>query len=356
MVNKNRKNKSTNTADAIITRCLILLLASTLFLIFGPTRSMLDQHHDAMVLPQLPGPASSYAEVTELEHEDAFRATIQQCLPPNPKCKQFILPNNNNNKRRVAVIAPPGDLVAKERLQAIAQSHDNLELIFRTHVPPYGYGKTHGLTQVIRFIPQPLLLQVTDALQSLLQHGETHAIITLSDLKAGLRQILRFHCRLSHLAAHTALLSVAEKEDEEEISSVLQSFLFPDEKPPEPNNNNNNNTYIGNDDDPDALYQVHAADGTQTLTHVQSLSRVNVLNVLDQVLLDELQHTRNLTIWPCPSFWSAGDAPDPTKISPLVQRLAQALSPDCEDPYAKCWVERDKCEAVGDARCVKNKK
>jgi hypothetical protein len=352
MANKNKKNKSTITGDVLITRFLVFLLASTLFLIFGPTRSILDQHHDAMVQqqqqPKLPGP-SSYAEVTELEHEDAFRDTIQQCLPPNPKCKQFILPNNNNNKRRVAVIAPPGDLFATERLQAITQSHDNLELIVRTHVPPYGYGKTHGLTQVIRFIPQPLLLQVTDALQSLLQHGETHAIITLSDLKAGLRQILRFHCRLSHLAAHTALLSVAATEDEER-SSVLQSFLFPDEKPPsvEPNNNN--------DDDPDALYQVHAADGTQTLTHVQSLSRVNVLKVLDQVLLEELQRTRNLTIWPCPSFWSAGDAPDPTKISPLVQRLAQALSPDCEDPYAKCWVERDKCEAAGDARCVKKRK
>jgi hypothetical protein len=343
MVNKNRKNKSTITGDAIVTRLLVLLLASTLFLIFGPTRSMLDQHHDAMVLPQLPGP--SYAEVTELEHEEAFRATIQQCLPPNPKCKQFVLPGSN--KRRVAVIAPPGDLIAKERLQAMAQSHDDLELIFRTHVPPYGYGKTHGLTQVIRFIPQPLLLEVTDALQSLLQKGETHAIITLSDLKAGLRQILRFHCRLSHLAAHTALLSVAATEDEE-ISSVLQSFLFPDEKPLEPNDNN--------DDDPDALYQLHAADGTQILTHVQSLSRVNVLKVLDQVLLDELQRTNNLTIWPCPSFWSAGDGPDPTNMSPLVQCLAQALSPDCEDPYAKCWVERDKCEAAGDARCVKNKK
>lgn len=355
---KNHHSKKRSTGDILI-RFLAFLLVSTLFIILGPTRSMLDQHHALQQTNnQIPGPAINsnninYAvevDVAELEHEDAFRATLTHCLPSenSQKCKQFVLPDQT--KKRVAIISPPGDIFNAwtKRIQAMA--HDEMEVMAHIHVPPYGYGKTHGLSQVIRFIPEPLILQVTDALQGLLEHGETHAIITLPDLKAGLRQILRFHCRISHLSAHTALLSVdTTSTNDEELLSTLQSFLNVT-KPSE---------WSADmfDDDVDELLQVHATDGTQTLTHVQAVSRVkDVMAILDQVLLDELKLSKNMTIWPCPSFWSSGDAPDDTNISPLLQRLAQALSPDCDDPHAKCWVERDKCEAAGDAKCVKKKR
>lgn len=311
---------------------------------------MLDQHHAVLQTNTLPGPAFNYnypvdVDVATLEHEDAFRATLTNCLPPNQKCKQFVLPNT---KRRVAIISPPGDIsnAWTKRIEAMVQN--DTQVIARNNVPPYGYGKSHGLTQVIRFIPQPLVLQVTDALHSLLEHGETHAMITLPDLKAGLRQILRFHCRLSHLSAHTALLSVdTTTSDSDEVANMLQSFLQA-RKPAEWSADNML------DDDSDELFQLHATDGSQTLTHVQAFSHVkDIMVLLDQVLVEELKLSRNMTIWPCPSFWNSGDAPDPMNISPLLQRLAKALSPDCDDPYAKCWVERDKCEAVGDARCIK---
>lgn len=95
---------------------------------------------------------------------------------------------------------------------------------------------------------------------------------------------------------------------------------------------------------------------TQVLTHVQESNHVDVLTALDQVLLDELVRSRNLTIWPCPSFWSVGDEPNQLSISPLIQRLAKALSPDCEDPLAQCWVDRDMCESRGDALCQKKRR
>lgn len=325
-----RIQKKTDT----LLRLLVFLLVMTLVTILGPTRHILEKHHAAV--QKIPGftPVIE-VDVAELEHEDAFLATITSCLPDNKKCKQFLPTIDGRPVPRVAVISPPGSNALVHRIQSI---HDT-QVIIRTHVPPYGYGKTHGLTKVIRIIPQPLVLQVTDALQSLLQHGETHSIITLDDLKAALRQILRFHCRISHLAAHTALLSVNTTDDM--ASSSLYSFLGV-QPPPQQEEEDD-------DDDHESLYEAHAAYGTQILTHVQEVSRVNVMAVLDQVLLDELKLSKNLTIWPCPSFWSVA----PIIISPLVQRLAKALSPDCEDPYAKCWVERDKCEAAGDAVCAK---
>lgn len=371
------------TGTNLLSIVLAFLLLIALLITLGPVRRMVDAH--SWTQQQIPGPirlqqqhqhnnaadtVQADVDVVELEHEEAFRATMTHCLPAEnqKKCKQFMTIHNSSSKptQRVAIIAPPGDVsrTLVQRVQAMAQQHNqlaqrntDLEIIVRTHVPPYGYGKTHGLSNVIRIIPQPVLLQVTDALQSLLTHGETHAVITLQDVKAALRQILRFHCRISHLSAHTALLSVdmmTFELDDDELDSVLRSFLVPDDDPKEDTAEERNIV----DDDFNELYKAHATHGTQTLTHVQQQHvKLNLLQILDQVLQNEMELSHNMTAWPCPSFWNVGDEPDSTRLSPLVQRLAQALSPDCDnDPYATCWVERDKCEAAGDAVCAKKKK
>lgn len=89
----------------------------------------------------------------------------------------------------------------------------------------------------------------------------------------------------------------------------------------------------------------------QMLSYVEQAARTDVHHVLGQVLSEELRSSKNLTVWPCPSFWTVGDDPEPLVLSPIVQRLAKALSPDCNDPLAQCWVERDKCEARGVGAC-----
>ncbi|GKY93084.1 hypothetical protein MPSEU_000276700 [Mayamaea pseudoterrestris] len=297
--------------------------------------------------------------VRKLDHEEMFRKTVKSCLPSRKSnCKTFIPDINGTKTQRVALISPSGGAASSffnELIQPMTDSYNRrrdkggpiINAFVRFDVPPYGYGKTHGLTKIIRLVPQPLMLEVTEALQSLLPHGDSFKHVTMQDTKAILRQILRFHCRLSAVAAHTALLSVDYLDLTADADVELEKFLFADDllngKVKDKKSYKRKRVYT------------EASFLSQFLTHLQSKSLLNVYDVFDQVLVDELAASKNLTIWPCPSFWSVGDAPNPFDISPLVQRLAKALSPNCSEPLADCWVARDKCEASGDGPCKSTK-
>lgn len=305
--------------------------------------------------------------VEELDNEKFFIDTIKSCLPgqekPKQKCRQYVpdpMPGESKRVQRVAILAPPGEISSSllSKVEEIAHHHNKrhdreepeIEVFERTHVPPYGYGKTHGLTKVLRLVPQPLLLEVTDALHSVLAHGETAASLSLNDIKAALRQIIRFHCRISHLSAHTALYSVDLEElmlEPDKIKKKLQKFLIP--KDLQESVEADDEVEYAPDDDQSTMFEALELIGTQLLSRIQE--DVDIKRVLDQVLVDELKNSKNLSVWPCPSFWSAGEPDDPNQLSPIVQRLARALSPDCNDAYGQCWVQRDKCEASADGPC-----
>jgi hypothetical protein len=121
------------------------------------------------------------------------------------------------------------------------------------------------------------------------------------------------------------------------------------------------------DDDQAGLMDAELAYGSQILTLMQAeltsiaegnATATDVMSVLDNVLEDEMVLTKDMSVWPCPSFWTAASdhQKDDQTVIPLsktLQRLARALSPDCNDPYNTCFVERDKCEFAGDALCQK---
>jgi hypothetical protein len=310
-------------------------------------------------------------EPTELVHEKRFRDTIKSCLPSeNPKCKEFI-PNwigaEQHKVQRVALISPPGEISSSlaHRIDEIINKHNNrvgkldIELIQTSHVPPYGYGKTHGLTRILRLIPQPLILEVTDALRGVLQpdnndgDGSTGVdTITLDDLKMALKQVLRLHCRLSHVAAHTALLSVSFLElqsDPARTIEKIRAFLAPQELREGFHNTTLNENQV--------LLRTEMAYAIEILSSVQARSEgIDIMQELDQVLVEEMKITKDMTIWPCLSFWDPGNKENDKEqqqppLSPITQRIARALSPDCDDHYTTCFVERDKCEFHGDALC-----
>jgi hypothetical protein len=377
--------KGDRRSDRLVYDIILFVVSASVFAtllsIFGPTRHLLDQHHAIATEQRIPGPKPFIpiaslpkiealdieADVEELDHEEMFQATVKSCLPGNEKkkqnCRQIIPDPKGDDKKkvqRVAIIAPPGDLSSSllRVVEQVVHHHNHrqnkveldIEVIETSHVPPYGYGKTHGLSKVLRLAPEPLVLEVTDTLQYLLQPGES---ITLADITAGLRQIMRFHCRLSHLAAHTAILSVSFTEmltEPADVMEKLQAFLVPKDVPEKAELSDD---LVAPDDDQNGLFEAQEAYGTQILSRIQQLSKVDVNKKLDEVLLEELKQTNNMTKWPCQSFWTSGEPADPTKLSPLVQRLAKALSPNCDDPYANCFVERDKCEARGDGLCKK---
>jgi len=373
--------------DALLVYLLIAVAVVTLLSIFGPTLYLVEQQQNVRgggsgITVDSHLPPRKIVQVDDLKHEELFRKTIKSCIPAeNPKCKEFVpdpLEEGDGNGsikkkkvQRVALVTPPGDIASSllNRIEDIAHEHNkrsnkkdlDIEVILTSHVPPYGYGKTHGLTKIIRLVPRPLLLEVLDALTGMFEIGETYKQITLDDLKAALRMILRLHCRLSHVAAHTALDSIAISDllaDPSDTVSQIHSFLAPNDGPPERDNSNGDDDLeFEIDDDQAEMLETESAFGRQILTHVEAESGQDVLDVLDRVLMAELEHTNNFSKWPCLPFWGAGgDEPGPQQqLSPLTQRLARALSPDCSDPYNNCFVQRDKCEFEGDAVCAEPK-
>lgn len=364
------KKKARRVSSTIFVVALVAF-ALTLLSIFGPTFYIVDQH-SSLAMDVRKGRHMRVVNVMALEHEEMFQSTIKSCLPSEKQnCKTFMpTPKEGEESvQRVAVITPPGTVATSllKKVEQIAFEHNHLEsksepeidLIPRSNVPPYGYGKTHGLTKIIRVIPQPLVLEVTDALQIMLGPGESYRKITLDDLKAALRIILRFHCRLSHVAAHTAILSVPFMDlvtNPATVHGQLTSFLVPNDLGSSPKERDDVVAEITGDDDQGEEFDAEESYGSQILTFIQSMTSSDVYKILDQVLVEEMEKTKNLTVWPCPSFWAAGDEPDVLKLSPVVQRIAEAISPDCNDPMASCFVQRDKCEAQKDGVCNESAK
>jgi hypothetical protein len=232
-------------------------------------------------------------------------------------------------------------------------------------IPVHGQCYFSGWTRIIRVVPDPLLLGVTNTLQSSFQPGESIKDISLNDLKANLRQQIRYHCRLSHIAAHTAVWTTTVEEiandSVDDLIDHIQEFLgldqdnFMDEimeeaetgeaamVPPEDDLRPPEDVY--------GLYSAMASFGASMMTSVQSMNSADILKTLDEVLLDELRISKNLTAWPCESFWTVGEPNDRLKISPIISRNARAASPNCTAPFTSCFVKRDKCEAKGDGEC-----
>lgn len=106
-------------------------------------------------------------------------------------------------------------------------------------------------------------------------------------------------------------------------------------------------------DDDNTLSQLDAmyAKGASLLSLLQTQVQGNVLKILDEVLLDEMKISNNLTAWPCQSFWTVGEAEDRSTISPIIRRIAKAMSPNCDAQFTSCFVNRDKCEFNGDGVC-----
>ena len=73
-----------------------------------------------------------------------------------------------------------------------------VEWIQTAHAPPYGYGKNHGYTRIVR-LALPLLSSVAASSQG--------------NAAESLAQHVRWHCRVSHVAAHTAQLTVRSSRD-----------------------------------------------------------------------------------------------------------------------------------------------
>ena len=204
------------------------------------------------------------------------------------------------------------------------------------------------------------MLGTTNALLAAMDDGETIDSISVDDIKAGLRQQIRYHCRLSHVAAHTALWSINLETlvamPVDEIIRQMQVFLDLNHEPMPVNHDESDGQILPDDFDTlqdfQSIFFGMASRGASILTHAQQAIAPSMLKELDEVLLDEMRKSKNLTAWPCESFWTVGDpSSDNLKFSDLISRISKSMSPDCKAPFTSCFVKRDQCEAVGDGKC-----
>lgn len=304
-------------------RLLIAVLASGLAgaglgEVFWPRTSVKNRCVEAAFAAAEP-PPDQERQTPRLGNEAAFEQTLRSCL--GTAC-YTATPKDARSDARVALLAPPSAAAdaffawytaLAKRGGATARK---VEWVKTAHAPPYGYGKNHGYTRIVRLV-LPLLSSVaassTDAAaESLAQH-------------------IRWHCRVSHVAAHTAQLTVRSAAD---LGSIADRRLAAERLL----------SFVGLKVSPDLL-----DEGERTFAPVLAALRAAdaATEALDasawrlaDVLASELRSTQNLRAWPCRSLWV--DTSDPA-----LRDAARALAPNCSRPFTTCSVGRDRQEMVG---------
>lgn len=377
--------------------------------------SEIDEHY---VTPSIEDtvPKSIQASTIPVDHpwklpnEGDFETTMKDC-PHNEnikKCKQF-LPSNKKHpfRQRIAILSTPGEIGdvffdILTRALELYYDHDpkvmedHVELIHTSHVPPYGYGKTHGFTKIIRLVQHPVLGEAFEALRKVSKmakedvgHNEgiaiQHSFADLMDMASNrhnhlsnaLRQVVRWHCRLSHVAAHTLMHNVHQYSAESTsnqylkglssgISFVVRVIRADVGKPTKisgldfklVDKMKRVDEFIRDD----VMEQVQKRNHEALhISEEESKSLFEAVNAkikeYEEVLQKELGSTKQLSKWPCNSFWwlegkqvEERDGDGNVNLSSL---LAKELSPDCNAEYNQCFVPRDLCESAGDGKCKK---
>lgn len=350
---------------------VLLCYLSAIFLvclasIFGPTFFLV--HHQEVyhakdvrqIHAELGHHSSLQQQIIPLQHEDLVLKTIKSCWPQNnTKCKLFIpdpQPPDTEPHQRIGILTLPGGDLAQSLVNRVTRLSNEyneesqgtrISIIRTSHIPPYGYGKNHGYTKIIRYTPEKMVMQVLDMLLIEEKRGAT---LKLSDATEAARLLLRWHCRLSHIAAHTAIASIplVDFVESDTVDATLEEFITTG-PPVEPEQKvQTGDDGLDDDDHPqdDDRFGMAESEWAHDSKIMRQLGGAEaVTKALDEIILEELKLSKNFTKWPCPSFWAMDS------MGEIGRRLAKELSPDCDDPYAKCFVARDRCEFVGDAEC-----
>ncbi|KAL7580944.1 hypothetical protein ACA910_005761 [Epithemia clementina (nom. ined.)] len=375
-------SKRTILSLVFLTGAAVVLVSNIFYEKVNTTDGLLSQSLTATTKPLK-------VNLPSLQPESVYHGTFKSCLPDINKshhaqeeekgkskqnCREYIIPKSS--RQRVAFIHPPGAIGNQvlRIIQVIADYHEKramktdyvIDVIDTSHVPPYGYGKTHGYTKIIRLESHPLVLEVADVVLTLWlqdEEEEQQEEQMMEDWRIALRQIVRFHCRLSHVSAHTALLTIDTAvlvTRPDIVIRQLVEFMVPHEDGLLSDTLMQSLLHELKVNIATAIRTIEASNpGAQRLIRASAVAEnINddkMYQELSQVLQQELESTKNLSVWPCPSFWSSASSSSSSSASSLSSmgtRLARALAPNCTDPLATCFVLRDKCEAKGDAECL----
>jgi len=346
-----------------------------------------------------------------LPGRDDSKGEINPTTHKNRECLRFVPLGKNDIRKqrpRIGIMAPPGIisdslglwiadvLMHTQKIGGSATDNIELEIIPTSHVPVYGYGKSHGFTKLIRFVTLPLPLAVLDAY--LWARNEASSTAQLSSVSSFLssdppseevlalilRQIMRWHCRLSHVSAHTSMLTVTLDEILNEPEALLNKILrfvwrndwewegkekgaIENGGENEDANNLKDTTkaVILSEYNEDSSFGILLQRTSAILEKIEfaksspsTISKEGFQRALENAFQDEMKLSKDLTKWPCPSFWEGIDDVDHGDVETNqdvagLRHLATHMVPNCndKDPFIRCTVNRDRCEVVGDSKC-----
>ena len=263
------------------------------------------------------------------------------------KClKEFV-----NQVQRIGILSPPhpvSDAFAKwiqQKIISNTNDDDSIQVEISTHVPPYGYGGNHGWTQIIRFIHTPIAFNMP-----LYPNGSD----TTNDKSATqiFRQWVRWHCRLSHVSAHTSMLTIVLPTvvDSASLDTIyrdqIQPFIAPSSSDSTTTKQDTSKESTSAKEAENNYLEAYSSWGKQFVWTDKKQYKL-IQNKFGPLLRNELEKSDNLKKWPCTSFW---DSYNP--LTPKAKEFAQHLIPQCSNStYSKCSVPRDFCEESGKAKC-----
>jgi hypothetical protein len=183
-----------------------------------------------------------------------------------------------------------------------------------------------------------------------------------------LRQYVRWHCRLSHVAAHTAVETVFLSPEAlqlypEAIIQNVTNFIF---------QNPQDRIYIAKN----APIVIPERERLKLSEHIRNIELYSSEYLQESesdcrdfeksfhcILRDELDSTNQLQDWPCRSLWEniprhqmsiTNDTVSHNNLQDLLLfQMASRLGPTCQAEFVNCTVREDLCvEAVDLSGCV----
>lgn len=159
--------------------------------------------------------------------KENFERTIRSCLGSYCMDERFPDPNNleGDKIQRIGILSPDNrfdwqKFADSVQLLDVKRNGAKPRVIASTHVPAYGYGRNHGWSKIVRIVDdidiQAYLLlkhnKVNDHFMDLFGVQVSYVwnlilICFVNHILSQIRQLLRWHCRLNHVAAHTSMLT-----------------------------------------------------------------------------------------------------------------------------------------------------
>lgn len=251
--------------------------------------------------------------------EEVFESTLRSCI--GSRCFNQLVKIGTDYVYRVGLVALPhtGAELLMDLLNELNSKNNGkvkFEIIYSLNVPAYGYGKNHGWSSIIR-ISRRLIHNA----YAIVKKNNLLTTNNMDIFESQVSQLSIFHCRNSHVAAHTRMLTVF-------MDQLYSRSLFELE---------NIITYIGLEYDRKWLVSISSDFRDKLAKNLYETSIPwNYYQAGLKTLKSELELTDTMSMWPCRSFRKD------VKLSSLLPIKPHEIAANCSLSFVTCSVGFDR--------------